>query len=141
MKDFDINDFEPVDSEFDDRTGEELYEEFLGANEKAKDEFIYYYGGYFKILPILTGTAANLLMWLAFNCDVNTGRVIVQSFAQRQAMQDLCINTSTYYKALNQLKNVGAVKGKDAKYYVNPSYVWKGTADKRAKFLKIYPKL
>lgn len=135
------NDFDMIDSEFDERTGEELYAEFLGKIEKAKEEFIYYYGGYYNIMTELTGAAMNLFTWMAFHCEVNTGRVVIQSFVQREALKDMGITLSTYYKALSLLKEKGLIKGMNAVYYVNPSFAWKGTADARMRFLKIYPKL
>lgn len=135
------NDFDIIDSEFDERTGEELYAEFLGKIEKAKEEFIYYYGAYYNIMTELTGAAMNLFAWMAFHCEVNTGRVVIQSFVQREALKEMGITLSTYYKALSLLKEKGLIKGMNAIYYVNPSFAWKGTADARMRFLKIYPKL
>ena len=141
MKDFDFNDFDLADTEFDDRSVEELYEEFLGTREPAKGEFIYYYGGYFNVMKELTGSSMLLLTWLTFNCEVNTGRVVVQSFAQKEAMKELGINTATYYNSLRQLKNLDIIRGTNAIYYVNPNCAWKGTADKRTRFLKLYPRM
>ena len=141
MTGFYSNDFEEVDSEFDDRTAEELYAEFLGKVEKPKDEFIYYYGKYFNIMRELTGAAMNLLTWLTFHCEVNTGKVLVQSETLREALQELQITLGTYYKALALLKEKGIVKGGKAKFFVNPAYAWKGTAEMRNKFMKIYYKL
>ena len=42
MTEFNSNDFEQFESEFDCRSAEEMYAEFLGKVEKPKDEFIYY---------------------------------------------------------------------------------------------------
>lgn len=135
------NDFDIIDSEFDDRSGEELYAEFLGKIEKPKEEFVYYYGTYYNIMTRLTGAAMNLFAWMTFHCEVNSGRVVMQSFVQRQALKDLEITVSTYYKALGVLKEMGMVKGTNAIYFVNPSFAWKGTAEARMRFMKVYSKL
>lgn len=135
------NDFDIIDSEFDDRSGEELYAEFLGKIEKPKEEFVYYYGAYYNIMTQLTGAAMNLFTWMTFHCEVNSGRVVMQSFVQRQALKDMGITVSTYYKALGVLKEKGMIKGTNAIYFVNPSFAWKGTAEARMRFMKVYPKL
>lgn len=141
MSEFEVNEFEERPAEVDDRTGAELYAEFLSKVERPKDEFVYYYGKYLSIMSGMTGAATSLLFWLAMNTEVNTGRVLVQSMAQRGALAELGITVGTYYKALNQLKELGVIKGENAVYYVNPAYVWKGTADARSKFIKVYPRL
>jgi hypothetical protein len=141
MNEFEVNEFEECPADLDDRTGAELYAEFLSKVERPKDEFVYYYGKYLSVMSGLTGAATSLLFWLAMNTEVNTGRVLVQSMAQRGALAELGITVGTYYKALNQLKELGLIKGKNAVYYVNPAYVWKGTADARSKFMKVYPRL
>lgn len=141
MNEFEVNEFEGCPAEADDRTGAELYAEFLSKVERPKDEFVYYYGKYLGVMSGLTGAATRLLFWLAMNTEVNTGRVLVQSMAQRGALDELGITVGTYYKALNQLKEIGLIKGENAVYYVNPAYVWKGTADARSKFIKVYPRL
>ena len=141
MNEFEVNDFVEVDSDADDRSGVDLYAEFLCKAEKPKDEFVYCYSRYIGVSKELTGAAKNLYLWLALNSDVNTGRVFVQSLSQRRALEELDMTVGTYYRALNQLKYFGLIKGDNAVYYINPSYMWKGTADMRAKFLRVYPKL
>lgn len=141
MAEFNFNDFEQVDSDFDDRTAEELYAEFLGGIEKPKDEFIYCYGKYYNIMKKLTGSAKDLLIWLTFHCEVNTGRVLIQSETLKEALREMRITVATYYKSLAILKETGVIKGGRAKFFVNPSFAWKGTADMRNKFMKIYHKL
>ena len=134
-------DFEQLDAEFYGKTGAEAYAEFLGKIEKSKDEFIYYYGNYYNVMRELTGAAKDLLAWLTFHCEVNTGRVFVQSMTQGNALKELGITLGTYYKALSLLKSKGIIKGSKAVYYVNPTFAWKGTGDMRAKFVRIYPNL
>lgn len=136
-----VNDFEIMDSEFDDRSVEELYADFLGKTEKSNEEFIYYYGRFYNAMSQLTGSAMSLMTWLTFHCGVNSGRVIIQSFTLKDALRDLECSIGTYYKSINLLKSLDMIKGGNATYYVNPAYAWKGTADMRAKFMKIYPKL
>ena len=138
MKEFDSNEFEQLESEFDCKTADEMYAEFLTKVEKPKDEFIYYYGKYYRVMTQLTGAAKDLMTWLTFSCDMNTGRVFVQSETLKEALKELGITMGTYYKALNLLKEKGLIKGGHAKFYVNPAYAWKGTADMRNKFIRIY---
>lgn len=134
-------DFEQLDAEFYGRTPEETYAEFLSRIEKSKDEFIYYYGNYYNVMRELTGAAKDLLAWLTFHSEVNTGRVFMQSITQGSALKELGITLGTYYKALNQLKSKGIIKGSNAIYYINPTFAWKGTGDMRARFVRIYPTL
>ena len=131
-------DFEQLEAEFDDRSVDEMYAEFLGKVVKPRDEFVYYYGKYYNIMTELTGAAMNLLTWLTFHCEVNTGRVRVQSDTLKDALQELKITLGTYYKALALLREKGIIKGSKAKFYINPEFAWKGTAEMRNKFMRIY---
>lgn len=133
--------FDEFADEFDERTGEELYEEFLGKRERSKNEFVYYYAEILNIMGMLTGTAHVLLAWLTFNCDVNSGRVVVQSHTLKEGLSEMNISLQTYYKSMNILKELDVVRGGNAVYYVNPTYAWKGTADMRNRFMRVYPKL
>lgn len=141
MEKINVTEFDEFASEFDDRTGEELYAEFFGKRERSKNEFIYCYADFLTVMPSLTGAAHTLFMWLTFNCDVNSGRVLVQSVTLKEALSELGITLQTYYKALNILKELDMVRGKNAVYYVNPAYAWKGTADIRNRFIRVYQKL
>lgn len=141
MKEFDVNEFDCIDSEFEEKTGAELYAEFLGKVEKPRDEFVYVYSKYLNTITSLTGSANDLLFWLAMNTDVNTGRVVVQSWAQRDALSELGIAVGTYYKSLNLLKEHDLIRGENAVYFVNPAYIWKGTPDARSRFLRVYPRM
>lgn len=141
MRKIDTTEFDEFDCEFDDRTGEELYEEFLGVQERSKNEFVYFYAAILDVMSSLTGAAYNLLTWLTFNCDVNSGRVVIQSHALKDALSETKISLQTYYKSMNILKELDVIKGGKAVYYINPTYAWKGTADIRNRFMRIYPKL
>lgn len=141
MVDFGRNEFDVADSEFDDRSAEELYRDFLGKVEKPKDEFVYYYGRYYNIMTELTATAKDLLTWMTFHCEVNSGRVSIQSLTLKDALEELGITLATYYKALGVLKDKGIIKGKNASYFINPAYTWKGNAEARSRFMKVYPRM
>lgn len=136
-----FDDLDAFNYEFCEKSVEEMYEEMLGKQELKRDEFIYIYGGFLGIAPSLTAAAMSLFFWLAYRCNVNTGRVIVQSITLKDCLKELGITVGTYYKALTILKEKELIKGGNATYYVNPYYAWKGTADMRAKFLRIYPGL
>lgn len=138
MKDFEISDFEQIDTEFDDRSAEEMYAEFLSTVEKPKGEFIYIYAKYYDVMTSLTAAAMNLMTWMTFHCEVNTGRVLIQSETLKIALEELGITLGTYYKSMALLKEIGMVKGSNAKYFVNPAFAWKGNAENRNKFLRVY---
>lgn len=141
MSEFVYNDFEEVAEDYSGKSMDELYEELMVDTKRSKDEFVYYYGKYYEAMTSLTGGAKDLLTWLTFNCEVNSGRVLVQSITLRNALKELGVTTGTFYKSLAILKEKEIVKGSNAVYYVNPAYAWKGTADVRAKFLKVFPLL
>lgn len=141
MRNFDTNEFEMAIDEFDGMSGEEMYEAMLGKVDKVRDGYISYYAKFLEVMHKLSASSMNLLLWMAFNSEMNTGRVFIQSFALRDALKELGIVIATYYKALKELKSLGVIKGTNAVYYINPAYVWKGTTEMRNRFMRVYPRL
>lgn len=135
------NEFEDGMNDFVEKSAEELYEEFLSKKRSTDDGYVSYFGEYVDVMRGLSGSAKDLLTWMAFNSEMNTGRIYLQSFVQKEALKRLGITVVTYYRALNELKGAGIVKGGDARYYLNPRIVWKGTSEMRNGFMKVFPKM
>lgn len=140
MKNNGNRDFDGAAYEFDEVGAEEAYEAFLAKKKRSDDGFICYYGDWLDVMRGLSSAAKDLLTWLAFNCEMNTGRVFMQSLDLQRALGDLGITAVTYYRALNDLKELGVVKGNNAKFYLNPQFVWKGTSDMRSDFMSVFPR-
>jgi hypothetical protein len=138
MKNFDDFEFD-VPTEFGGKTDEELLQEFLDDCPVTDDAYVSVYGGYYSVMQELLPTSRNILMWMAFNCEVDRGRVVVQSDAQQRMLRELGISLVTYYKCLKDLKEHNAIRGVNARYYVNPKFMWKGGDKRRREFLKRYP--
>lgn len=133
-----VNDFE-IPTEFSGKTDEELLQEFLDECPVTSDAYISVYGEYFSVMGSLLPTSRNVLIWLTFNCEIDRGRVVVQSDAQQRLLRELGISLVTYYKCLRDLKEHNAIRGVNARYYVNPRLMWKGGDKRRREFLKRYP--
>lgn len=133
-----LNDFE-VPAEFGGKTDEELLQEFLDECPVTEDSYISIYGGYYTVMQKLLPTSRNILIWMTFNCEIDRGRVVMQSDAQSRLLRELGISLVTYYKCLKDLKEHNAIRGVNARYYVNPRFMWKGGDKRRKDFLKRYP--
>ena len=134
------NDFEfDVPAEFGGKTDEELLQEFLDECPVTEDSYVSVYGGYYSVMQKLLPTSRNILMWMAFNCEVDRGRVVMQSDAQQRMCRELGISLVTYYKCLKDLKENNAIRGANARYFINPKFFWKGGDKRRKDFLRRYP--
>ena len=134
------NDFEfDVPTEFGGKTDEELLQEFLDECPVTEDSYVSVYGGYYSVMQKLLPTSRNILMWMAFNCEVDRGRVVMQSDAQQRMCRELGISLVTYYKCLKDLKENNAIRGANARYFINPKFFWKGGDKRRKDFLRRYP--
>ena len=136
----DIEEFE-VQDEFDGKTAEELYEEFLNECPMTKDAYINYYGAYYSVMRKIYPTAKDILLWMAFNCEIDRGRIIMQSLNLERLLKELNIPRTTYFKCLRNLKQHDAIRGYDAIYHINPRFVWRGTDKRRKSFITKYPYL
>lgn len=139
MKDF--NDFADAANEFDGMTEEELLDEFMNEESIADDAYVSLYGLYAKKMGKLTSASKDLFVWMAFNCEVDKGRICMQSFAQQTALRELGITSVTYYRCLGELKKNDLIRGHNARYYINPRVSWRGCSSRREKFLHRYPYL
>ena len=132
------NDFD-IPVEFGGKTDEELLQEFLDECPVTEDSYVSVYGGYYSVMQKILPTSRSILIWMAFNCEVDRGRVVMQSDAQQRMCRELEISLVTYYKCLKDLKEHNAIRGTNARYYVNPKFFWKGGDKRRKDFLKRYP--
>ena len=133
------NDDFDVPAEFGGKTDEELLQEFLDECPVTEDSYVSLYGGYYSVMQKILPTSRSILIWMAFNCEVDRGRVVMQSDAQQRMCRELEISLVTYYKCLKDLKEHNAIRGTNARYYVNPKFFWKGGDKRRKDFLKRYP--
>jgi hypothetical protein len=132
------NDFE-LPAEFSGKTDEELLQEFLDECPVTGDSYINIYGEYYTVMQKLLPTSRSILIWMTFNCEIDRGRVVVQSDAQSRLLKELGISLVTYYKCLRDLKANNAIRGVNARYFINPRFMWKGGDKRRKDFLKRYP--
>ena len=133
MDDFDIP------AEFGGKTEDDLLQEFLDECPVTEESYISIYGGYYNVMQKLLPTSRNVLIWMAFNSEVDRGRVVVQSDAQQRLLRELGISMVTYYKCLRDLKANNVIRGVNARYYLNPRFVWKGGDKRRRDFMKRFP--
>lgn len=135
------NDFEFAGpSEFDEKTPEELLEDFLDACPVVSDDvYVNFYGGCFPAMMKMLPTSAKVFLWMAFNVELNNGRVTIQSLAQKRLLKECGISQVSYFKCLQDLKKHGAIRGCRAVYYLNPKFVWRGAHKHRMMFIEQYP--
>lgn len=132
------NDFD-IPAEFGGKTDEELLQEFLDECPVTEESYINIYGGYHAVMSKLLPTSRNILIWMAFNSEIDRGRVVIQSDAQCRLLRELGVSLAAYYKSLKDLKENDAIRGVNARYYINPRFMWKGCDKRRKDFLKRYP--
>lgn len=133
------NDFEFAANEFDGPTEEQLLEEFMNDGGVDEDAYLSLYGLYRKKMVLLTSASKNLFAWMAFNCEVDKGRVRMQSQVQKEVLAELGITALTYYRCLAELKENDLIRGNNARYYINPRVAWRGSSARRSKFIYRYP--
>ena len=134
-------DFDYAAVDFDEIDSTELYEDLLKKLKKKGETFMTTYDNYLDVMLMLSPAAVHLLTWLTMHSEMNTGKAVLQSQTLATCLKELKIVKSTFYRCLTELKELDLIKGGNAKYYINPRYVWKGTNDMRAGFMKVYPRL
>lgn len=132
------NEFD-VPDEFGGRTAEELYDEFMDECPATEDSYVNFYGAYYAVMRKILPTSKDVLMWMAFNCELDRGRVAIQSFNQVRLLRELGISQITFFKCLRDLKKHNVIRGCRAIYHINPRYVWKGSNRRRHEFMSRYP--
>lgn len=135
------NDFEIAgQSEFCEKTAAELLEEFLDSCPVVSDDvYANFYGACFPAMMKLLPKSVSVFLWMAFNCELNNGRVIIQSLAQKRLLKECGISQVTYFSCLRDLKRNNAIRGCRAVYYINPRFAWRGNHKCRQLFIEQYP--
>ena len=134
------NEFEfetPV--EFEEKTQEELLEEFMDECPATDDTYINVFGAFYSVINKLRPTSIKIFMWMTFNCELDRGRVILQSLNQQRLLKELEISQVAYFKCLRDLKAHDVIRGGDAEYFINPRFMWRGTDKRRHRFAAKYP--
>ena len=126
-------------SEFTDKTVKEMLDEFLEECPATDDSYINVFGAYYSVIKKLLPTSKNVLIWMAFNSELDRGRVIIQSKNLDRAISELEISRTSFFKSLKDLKEHDAIRGFDGEYFINPRFVWKGSDKRRHKFMARYP--
>jgi hypothetical protein len=136
-----FDDFRDLSDEFSGKTEEELLEEFMNESDVTDECYISLFGLWLRKMRGLSSAAKDLFIWMAFHCDVDKGRVSMQSFSLQTALRELDISSVTYYRCLGELKEKDFIRGGNARYYINPRIVWRGCSARRAKFVYRYPNI
>lgn len=127
-----------VPTEFEDKTGKEMLNEFLDECPATEDSYINVFGAFYPVMKKLLPTSLNVLMWMAFNSDLDRGRVVIQSKNLARILAELEISRAAYFKSLKDLKEHDAIRGCDAEYFINPRLMWRGSDKRRHKFMTRY---
>lgn len=132
------NDFE-MPSEFGGKTAQEMVGEFLEECPATEDSYINVFGAYYSIKIDLLPTSRMVLTWMAFNSELDRGRVVIQSINLERLLGELKISRTAYFKSLKDLKEHDAIRGGDGEYFLNPRFMWRGSDKRRRKFMTKYP--
>lgn len=134
------NDYDfDVPTEFCDRSAQEMLDEFLDECPATEDSYINVFGSYYPVLCSIRPTSAKVLFWMAFNSDLDRGRVVIQSKNLKRVISDLGISRSAYFSSIKDLKEHDAIRGYESEYFINPRLMWKGSDKRRRKFMARYP--
>lgn len=134
------NEFEfDVPDEFGEKTAEELYAEFMDDCPATENSYVNIYGAYYSVMRKILPTSKDILMWMAFNSELDRGRVVIQSINQERLLRELGIPQVTYFKCLRDLKKHNVIRGHSAIFHINPRFVWKGSDKRRHQFMTKFP--
>lgn len=127
-------------SDFDSKTSEELLEEFMDECPIVSDDvYINFYGACFPAMMKILPTSMRIFLWMVFNCELNKGRVTIQSLTQKRLLKECGISQVAYFNCLRDLKKHNMIRGCRAIYYINPKFAWRGTHHNRQRFIEQYP--
>lgn len=135
------NDFEVTGKvEFENKTAEELLDEFLdGCPIVSDDVYVNFYGASFTSFMKILPTSMRVFMWMVFNSELDKGRVTIQSLAQKRLLKECNISQIAYFKSLRDLKANNMIRGFRAIYFINPRFAWRGSHKNRMRFIEQYP--
>jgi hypothetical protein len=127
-------------TEFGEKTAEELLEEFLDECPiVSEDVYANFYGGCFPAMMKILPTSVKVFLWMVFNCELNKGRVTIQSLTQQRLLKECGISQVAYFNCLRDLKKNNMIRGCRAIYFINPKFAWRGTHRDRIRFIDQYP--
>ena len=135
------NDFEVTGkAEFENKTAEELLDEFLdGCPIVSDDVYVNFYGASFTAFMKILPTSMRVFMWMVFNSELDKGRVTIQSLTQKRLLKECNISQIAYFKSLRDLKANNMIRGFRAVYFINPRFAWRGSHKNRMRFIEQYP--
>lgn len=128
-----------VPTEFGEKSGEEMLTEFLEECPATEDSYINVFGAYYPVMKKILPTSKNVLMWMAFNSELDKGRVIIQSKNLKRVLSELGISRTAYFNCIKDLKEHDAIRGCDCEYVINPRLMWRGSDKRRHKLMARYP--
>ena len=131
-------DFE-VPAEFGGKSDEQLLEEFLEECPATEESYVTVFGSYYPVMRAILPTSAKVLMWMAFNSELDRGRIIIQSKTLKRVLSELRISRTAYFKSIKDLKEHDAIRGYESEYFINPRLLWRGGDKRRRKFMLRYP--
>lgn len=126
-------------NEFGEKTAKEMLDEFLDECPATDDSYVNVFGAYYSIMTKLLPTSKNVLMWMAFNSELDRGRVVIQSKNLQRVICELGISRTAYFNCLKDLKAHDAIRGGEGEYFLNPRFMWRGSDRRRHKFMAKYP--
>ena len=91
-------------NEFSEKTAEQMLDEFLEECPATEDSYINVFGAYYPVMRSLLPTSRNVLTWMAFNSELDRGRVVIQSKNLQRILLELGISRTAYFKSLKDLK-------------------------------------
>lgn len=126
-------------NEFSEKTAEQMLNEFFEECPATEDSYINVFGAYYPVMKVLLPTSRNVLTWMAFNSELDRGRVVIQSKNLQRILCELGISRTSYFKSLKDLKEHDAIRGGEGEFFINPRLMWKGGDKRRHKFIAKYP--
>lgn len=126
-------------SEFGEKTADELLAEFMDECPATPDTYTNMFGAIYDVLNKLLPTSIKVLIWMSFNCELDRGRIVIQSLTRQRLLRELAISEMSYFKSLRDLKNHNAIRGCGAEYFINPRFMWRGTDKRRHIFMAKFP--
>lgn len=133
-----------TDRVVDTESGEVLDEKTISYIIESEKEF---YMTYCKVLGILKDMKLGeikTLAWMVSHTTFNDNTVVLTGGIKRKIAEDMAISESAVNNALAPLVAKGILYRsedvkirRDAIYYINPEYYWKGSMENRRKMLKL----
>ena len=103
---------------------------------KSIDENICIYNEYLqRDLNLKSYLAFKLLCELCNRGDWDTCKVVVGTAERIDICNKIGASSKNWSRLISDLKKSGAISGDKGTYYINPKYMWKGSAEKRKELI------